>query len=316
MTLTEKTAAIHRLGTDLGFDLVGVAPAGPVARAAYLRDWLDQGRAGCMNYLHHYFEQRTDPRRLLPGARSVIVVGLNHRQPTPPRPRDQPTGRVAMYAWGDDYHGLMRERLDRMVDSMRRTIDEPFGARVCVDTAPILEREWAAAAGIGWIGKSTMLLHERLGSYLFLGEMITTLELAPDEPATDRCGTCRRCLEACPTGALFEPYHLDASRCVSYLTIELRGSIPPEFHEAVGDWVFGCDVCQQVCPYNLKAPMGRTFGIRSPGPFPVLGEMAVWTVEEYRAILRGSAMKRAKLPMLQRNATIARANAGSPSTSY
>ena len=247
---------------------------------------------------------------MLPGAHSVIVVALNYHQPTPPRPEDQPRGRVAMYAWGDDYHGVVRDRLERMVEGMRQVFDERFEARICVDTAPLVEREWAAAAGVGWIGKNTLVLHHRLGSYLFLGELVTTLKLAPDAPATDHCGSCTRCLEACPTRALFAPYQMDASRCISYLNIELRQDVPAEFHRRMGDWVFGCDLCQQVCPHNRRAPTSTAFTIRPPGPFPALDEVVGWTADQYRAVSSNSALKRAKLPMLRRNAAIARANAG------
>jgi epoxyqueuosine reductase len=295
---------------QLGFDRVGIARAEPIARASYLREWLDSGRAGSMDYLHRYFEQRTDPRAMMPGARSVIVLAVNYHQTTPPRPDDEPRGRVAMYAWGDDYHRIVKDRLRKMIEAMRQEFDEPLEARPCVDTAPVLEREWAAASGVGWIGKNTMALSRDLGSYFFLGEIVTTLELEPDAPATDHCGACTRCLEACPTQAFPAPYQMDASRCISYLTIEHREDILPEFHSQMGDWLFGCDVCQEVCPFNRKAPTSTTFPIRSPGPFSALAEVADWSEDQYRAVLRNSAVKRAKLPMLKRNAAIALANAG------
>jgi epoxyqueuosine reductase len=306
--MSEKTACVRRLAADLGFDRVGIARAGPVERADYLRRWLDGGRAGLMLYLHRYFDHRTDARALLDDACSMIVVALNYYQPTPPVEDDRPRGRVARYAWGDDYHRVLRRRLASLIERMRAEIDEPFEARACVDTAPVLEREWAAAAGVGWIGKNTMVLHQDLGSYFVLGEVVTTLELAPDAPATDHCGRCTRCLEACPTTAFPAPYQMDASRCISYFTIELRDDIPQEFHAAMGDWVFGCDLCQEVCPYNRRVPHSDTFPIRAPGPFPVLADILAWTPEDYRTILRGSAIKRAKLPMLHRNAALALAN--------
>ncbi|MHC4092259.1 MAG: tRNA epoxyqueuosine(34) reductase QueG [Planctomycetota bacterium] len=308
MSPEEKAASVRRIATSLGFDRIGIARAEPIDRAAYLRDWLERGYAGRMDYLRHRFEQRIDPRMLLAAARSVIVVALNYQQPTPKHSDDEPTGRVAKYAWGDDYHKIVKDRLWATVHRMRSVIDEPFEARVCVDTSPVLEREWAAAAGIGWIGKNTMVLDPKLGSYFFLGEIITTLDLACDTPATHHCGTCTRCLDACPTRAFPAPYQMDASRCISYLTIELRDEVPTDFRGPIGDWIFGCDICQEVCPFNSDAPASTVFAIRAPGPFPTLKEMLAWTSDDYRDKLRGSAMKRAKLPMLKRNAAIALAN--------
>lgn len=308
MTETDKSDLVRSIGSGLGFDRVGITAAAPVARASYVRDWLNRGLAGRMDYLGRHFEIRVDPRRLLDGARSVIVMALNYHQPDTPGRNEQPHGRVAKYAWGDDYHLVVKHRLFAMIDRLREAIDEPFEARACVDTAPILERELAASAGVGWIGKNTMVLDPLLGSYFFLGEIVTTLELAPDPPATDHCGSCTRCLEACPTGAFPAPYQMDASRCISYLTIELRDEIPGEFRRAMGDWVFGCDVCQQVCPHNRDLPAGELFPPRSSGPLPALKVILDWTPQDYRAALRGSAIKRAKLPMLKRNAAIALAN--------
>lgn len=260
-----------------------------------------------MSYLHRYREQRADPRTLLADARSIIVCALVYHQPAPAPPTDDhPRGRVAMYAWGEDYHVVVRDKLTRLVDRMREEIADAFDVRICVDTAPLLEREVAASAGIGWIGKNTMVLHPEWGSYFFLGSILTTLELTPDEPIEDHCGTCTACLEACPTDAFPAPYEMDASRCISYLTIEHRGPIPDEFHGRMDGWVFGCDVCQQVCPHNRKAPLTREprFAIRPPGPYPPLNELLHWTTEDYRRILRSSAMKRAKLDMLKRNAAL------------
>jgi epoxyqueuosine reductase len=216
-----------------------------------------------------------------------------------------------MYAWGEDYHVVVREKLTALLDRLRDALTEPFAAKVCVDTAPLVEREWAAQAGIGWIGKNTLVLDDQLGSYFFLGAIVTTLELEPDEPVADHCGTCTACLEACPTSAFPAAYQMDAPRCISYLTIEHRANIPAEFHEKMGNWVFGCDVCQEVCPFNRRASLTREprFAIRPPGAEPLLNEILSWTPEDYRAQLKGSAMKRAKLGMLHRNAAITRKNA-------
>jgi epoxyqueuosine reductase len=216
-----------------------------------------------------------------------------------------------MYGWGEDYHIVVKDKLFAMADRMRAEWPGAFGFKVCVDTAPLLEREVAAAAGIGWIGKNTMVLDPQLGSYFFLGAIVTTLDLAPDEPLPDRCGTCTACLEACPTDAFPAPYEMDASRCISYLTIEHRDAVSENLQPLMSDWIFGCDVCQQVCPYNRRAPVTTEprFAIRDPGPEPLLDDILSWTQEDYRRLLRGSAMKRAKLDALQRNARIAMQNA-------
>jgi len=307
---TQTTQLVRDLAAAQGFDRVGIAPAVRTERASYLQQWLADGQAGKMEYLKRYLDKRVDPAQLLPGARSVIVTALNYHQPTPQIGDDQPRGKVARYAWGDDYHEVIKKKLWSIVDSLRQAISEPFEAKPCVDSTPILERELAARAGIGWIGKNTMVLHQELGSYFFLGEIVTTLDLQPDSPATDHCGSCTRCLDACPTDAFPAPYQMDARRCISYHTIELRGDIPTEFQEAIGDWVFGCDICQEVCPFNQSAPYTseKAFNIRPPSPHPLLNELLDWQTADYRGILKGSAMKRAKLDMLKRNAGIALRN--------
>jgi len=303
---------IKNLAHELGFDRCGIARAEPIGHAAYLRAWLDSGRAGSMDYLQRHFRQRVDPRELVSGAKSIVVVALSYHQHEPDGvgAPGRLSGRVAMYAWGDDYHEVVRGKLQTIAERLRGELAIPFEFRVAVDTAPLLEREVAASAGVGWIGKDTMLLDHRLGSFFFLGEMITTLDLAPDAPVEDHCGTCTACLDACPTGAFPAPYEMDASRCISYLTIERRGEIPAELRPKMDNWVFGCDICQEVCPYNRDAPVTREprFTIRSPGPRPELDDILSWSLENYRQKLRGSAVKRAKLDMWQRNARIARAN--------
>ncbi len=215
-----------------------------------------------------------------------------------------------MYAWGDDYHKVLKKRLHALADRLRAELPEPFESRACVDTAPLLEREVAAAAGLGWIGKNTMVLNQDLGSYFFLGSLITTLDLVPDDPVPDRCGTCTACLDACPTNAFPSPYQMDAERCISYLTIEHRGDISKPFQDLMGDWVFGCDVCQEVCPYNKQAPTMNEprYAVRATRPDPVLEDILEWSDADYREQLRGSAIKRATRDMLQRNARIAKAN--------
>ena len=305
-----RSKFIKKVAAEVGFDRCGIAKAEPIGRAAYFRSWLESGRSGSMEYLHKHFNLRTDPTALLEGARSVVVVAMlyHKRAPASPAVDAGSRGRVARYAWGSDYHRIVKDKLFQMADQIRAELGTGFEIKACVDTAPLLERELAAAAGVGWIGKNTMVLDDRLGSYFFLGALVTTLELAADQPVLDRCGSCTACLDACPTEAFPAPYEMDAARCISYLTIEHRGDITRAFQEKMGGWVFGCDICQEVCPFNRKAPETKEPGlaIRSPGPTVALDEILDWSVEDYRRELKGSAMKRAKLDMLKRNARIAK----------
>ncbi len=314
MNSIEIKQRIISLSVEMGFERCGIASAGAIERGDYYRRWLKLGRAGTMEYLHRHQEERTDATKLLPDAKSVIVCALNYHQPDPPAVDEsdgQATGQVAMYAWGDDYHKVIKRKLFGIMDRLRAEVADPFEAKACVDTAPILEREYAARAGVGWIGKNTLVLEPELGSYFFLGLIVTTLELPPDTPSPDHCGTCTRCLEACPTDAFPAAYEMDASRCISYLTIEHRAdTIADELQSKMGDWVFGCDVCQQVCPHNSDVPLTNEarFAIRPPGPRVDLEAMQTMTDEAIREQLKGSAIKRAKPDMLRRNARIASAN--------
>ena len=224
-------------------------------------------------------------------------------------PSNAHRGRIARYALGDDYHELIKSRLHALADWMR-DIAPDAQTRACVDTAPVMEKELAARTGVGWIGKNTCLINEEIGSWLLLGEIITTLVLPVDEPAADRCGTCRRCIDACPTGAITDAYQLDARKCISYLTIEHRGEISPELQRRMGDWLYGCDICQDVCPWNKQPPAAIDAALQprfATGTLDVQ-EVLAWDSEKYRQTLRGSAMKRVKLPVLQRNARIVAEN--------
>lgn len=314
MNSSQRAAVVQRLALQAGFERVGMVRAEPLPRQDYVAAWLERGWAGEMDYLRQWRELRGDPRQLLEGARSVIVVAHNYRQSVDQSPkRQRGTGRVAQYAWGRDYHKVIRKKLRVLVKAMRAEMDEPFEARICVDTAPLIERELAMLAGIGWIGKNTMVLHQDLGSFFFLGEIVTTLELAASEPATDHCGTCTRCLEACPTGALIGPYRMDATRCISYLTIEHRSEIAAELQPMMQDWVYGCDICQEVCPFNQEAPVATEPAYQSSArnrlaPQPLLADLLNLTAEQYQEQLAGSAMKRATPAMLKRNAEIAAGN--------
>jgi epoxyqueuosine reductase len=291
---------------SLGFDLVGITHARPSEHRAYLRQWLDEGNAGTMKYLAERFDERTDPGVYFPGAASVICVAKNYYFPLEESSGDG-RGRVARYALGDDYHEIIKDGLHQLADWLHG-VEPTVRTRCSVDTAPLLERELAARAGVGWIGKNTCVINPEIGSWILLGEILTTLELPVDEPAIDRCGSCMRCIEACPTGAIDKPYELDARRCISYLTIEHRGDIPPEL--SVADWLYGCDICQDVCPWNRKAPATADVSLRPrfAGGNLNVDEVLGWSPEDYQRELRHSAMKRVKLPMLQRNAALVKKN--------
>lgn len=291
-----------------------------------------------MSYLQRNADVRADPNLLLTGVRSVVCVALSYKRieeeprasartvdrpeknpdaPGPPSTQRAPThspmrpmGRVATYAQGRDYHVTIRRMLEELAELMRTQLDAKFETRACVDTAPVLERELAHSAGIGWVGKNTMILSRELGSYTVLGELFTTLDLEPDTPATNRCGTCTACIDACPTRAIIEPHVLNASRCISYLTVEHRDAIDPEFYHAMGDWVFGCDICQQVCPFNRKAPDATHADMTADVVPPAVDLLSLTKLRsgEYRRLVAGSAANRARRDMWRRNATIALAN--------
>jgi epoxyqueuosine reductase len=248
MSVTDP-AAIKTRARELGLDACGITSADPARHAAFYQQWTSDGKAGEMQWLSRDPERRADPGKVLPGARSIIVAGLNYWQPQP-----KGRGRIAKYALGEDYHHVLLEKLETLA---REIMDAGALAKVYVDTGPVLEKPLAERAGIGWQGKSTMLIHTKLGPWLLLGEIITTLELEPDAPQHDHCGTCSRCITACPTAAITAPYQLDARRCIAYLTIELKGSIPEELRPLIGDRVYGCDECLDVCPWNRFAQTTR-----------------------------------------------------------
>ncbi len=296
----------------LGFDLVGIAPAGPADGFDRLRDWLDRGFAGEMTYMHRHAEARRHPASVLPVVRSVVMLAMNYKPADEPEKDDRNCGRIARYARGADYHDVLRERLNRLLVWLQ-TERPGCKGRGVVDTAPLLERDFARRAGLGWVGKNTMLLNKRLGSYFFLAALLVDLELRPDEPFTARhCGTCTACLDACPTGAFVGPGVLDSRRCISYLTIELKGAVPAELRRGVGDWLFGCDICQEVCPWNRKAPASAEPAWRprpeleSVDPIELLG----LSEEEFRRRFRGTALMRSKRRGLLRNAALVLGNVG------
>jgi epoxyqueuosine reductase len=315
---TVTSEAIKLQAEHLGFDLCGVAPAAALPELQFLTEWLNRGYAGEMQYMHRTADRRTDVREVLPSARSVIVLGTvyNVARPYSTENADPARADIARYAWGDDYHGVIQQRLEALVKWLRAIAGEGLEARAYVDTGPVQERVYAQYAGIGWIGKNTCVINGKRGSWIFLSEIICNLELQPDRPALDQCGTCTLCLEACPTGALVEPHVLDSTRCLSYLTIELKGAIPAVHRDAVGSHAYGCDICQEVCPWNS---MPATATSADPAWLPREGMDGVALIDlwrqsddDLRRLLKGSAMKRAGVTRLRRNLAVAIGNAGDP----
>lgn len=339
VSLTEEIKA-H--AAYLGFDLSGVTTADPPRHGAYYAEWVAQGMAGEMAYLGRQVEKRQDPGKILPNARSLVVVAMNYRCPdpvpvsgmrsgTPDRtpevtpdhspgrtlrgsPDDTPRGKIARYARGEDYHDVMKEKLQALLRFIQDRAGRPVEGKVYVDTGPVLEREFAVRAGLGWFGKHTNLIHKRVGSWLLIGEILLDIELDQDGSAADHCGTCTLCLEACPTDAIVEPYVVDSRRCISYHTIELKGAIPLEYRAAMGDRVFGCDDCQDVCPWNRRAPeTGHPAFVARPWTeMPDLIEMLGLTPEAFRTRFKGSPIKRTKRRGLLRNAAVALGNTKDP----
>jgi epoxyqueuosine reductase len=339
--ITDDTAWICERATALGFDLCGVAPAVAYRELDGFPEWLARGYAGEMKYLED--ARRRDPRLTMDGARSMIVVAMNYNTAQPHSSEstrhaggassDSDTrGWISRYAWGDDYHQVLKTKLDTLLEEMKTRFAESFDARAYVDTGPVHERVAAKYAGLGWLAKNTCLINQQLGSWLFLGVITTTLDLPPTlgtelKPSGNLCGSCTRCLDACPTDAFPEPYVLDATRCISYLTIELRGAIPKHLRAAMGDAVVGCDICQDVCPWNRKAPVSTRSEFQArrvplPGVEegvslvePPLEALASLSQEEFSAIFRNSAAKRTKWRGLVRNACVALGNSQVPKDS-
>ena len=321
-------ALIKRAAADAGFDLAGIAPAGDHRELEFFPAWIADGHAGEMKYLEARDEQgglkRAALARVAPWAKSVIVCAINYNtdHPYSTKVQDLSRGWISRYAWSrEDYHDAVLRRLKQVEAALHQGV---WGGHSCppalttrsyVDTGPIVERVFAKYAGVGWIGKNTCIINQKIGSWLFLGVILASLELQPDMPAPDRCGTCTRCIAACPTDAILEPYLLDSNRCISYLTIEKRGSIPDEdLRRGMGRHVFGCDICQDVCPWNRKAPssVAAEFEPRHALVNPALDWIAEMSEEEFRETFRGSPVRRAKRAGLRRNAVIAMGNSGNP----
>lgn len=310
-----RNGRVKELARECGFELSGVTPALPLVVDGQLyRHWVETGYAGDMRYLtDHRGEIRLDPRRLLPSAQSVISVGKLYNTPIVESNRygSDELAWISRYAWGDDYHDVLRQGLERLVTELTQEMGS-FEYKVCVDTAPLLERSYARMAGLGWIGRNTCLIHEGKGSWFFLGELLTSLDIEPDSPPPDRCGTCTRCLDACPTQALVPAgdgrYTLDSRLCISYLTIELRGPIPEQRRAGNGRHLFGCDICQDVCPWNSQAPAGADPAFLPKRPPPPLIRLAAISEEEFDQMFRGTAVTRTRYRGFLRNVAVAMGN--------
>ena len=321
--ISDVKAIVKRAAEQAGFDLAGIAPAADGPELKHFPEWIAAGHAGEMKYLESRSEhgalKRASLATVAPWARSVVVCAINYNTENPysTRVHDPSRGWISRYAWSrEDYHDAVLHRLKQVEAALRQAVsDEQTPAlttRSYVDTGPIVERVFAKYAGVGWIGKNTCIINQKKGSWLFLGVILTSLELAPDVPAPDRCGTCTRCIEACPTDAILAPYQLDSNKCISFLTIEKRGSIPEDLRAGMGHHIFGCDICQDVCPWNRKAPASAApeFEPRPGLVNPALAWLAEMSAEEFREAFRGSPIRRTKRSGLRRNSAIAMGNSG------
>lgn len=306
-------ADVKALAVACGFELAGIARAEPAEDRARYHAWVGEGNAGEMRYLtDRRAAVRDDPRNLLESARSMVCVGKVYQTPWPYSTRfsDPERAWISRYAWGGDYHDEMRRRLERLAALVREQAGADLESKICVDTAPLLERSYARLAGLGWIAKNTCLINQQSGSWIFLGELLLSIELDPDAPPPDRCGTCTRCIDACPTGAIPEPYTLDSRRCISYFTIELRGAWPEELRAAAGAHIFGCDICQDVCPWNRRAAVTADPAFAPQHFAPPLDELAGLSREQFREMFRGTPVTRARYSGFLRNVAIAMGNSG------
>ena len=308
------SAEIHELARQCGFELAGVARAEPLADSEWYHQWVAAGYAGDMRYLaDRRAAVRDDPRRLLPAARSIICVGKLYNTPWPYSARfdDRERAWISRYAWGEDYHLVLRRGLARLEGLLRECCGNRFQSKICVDTAPLLERSYARQAGLGWIGKNTCLINQPMGSWFFLGELLVSIDIEPDAPPPDRCGTCTRCVDACPTAALVPTgsgYAVDSRRCISYFTIELRGPVPEEHRAGTGSHVFGCDICQDVCPWNRRAPATTDPAFQPRHFAPPLERLAAISEGEFRGLFQGTPVTRARYTGFLRNVAIAMGN--------
>lgn len=314
MDIENLTKSIKEKALKIGFDLVGISPVDSFPENQFYKEWLARGFAGEMKYMERDPEQRTNVKNLLPGAKSVISCGMNYNTDYPYSidETDKNKGWISRYAWGDDYHDVVKERLLLLEEHIREISPRDIKTRAYVDTGPVLERVYGKYSGVGWYGKNTCLINQDIGSWIFLSELMTDLELDYDSPLPDRCGTCTMCLDACPTGALRAPYILDSNLCISYLTIEFRGKIPFGLREKMDNNIYGCDICQDVCPWNRKAKVSEneSFQPRESLYNPDLADLSRLSIEEFRRVFKNSPIKRAKRKGFIRNVMVAMGNSG------
>jgi epoxyqueuosine reductase len=302
MNTVNLTLDIKREAKRIGFDSIGISIAEKLDKEAKLLEaWLNQDMQGKMQYMENHFDKRIDPRLLVDGAKSVISLSYNYYTPLKQRDKDAP--KIAMYALGKDYHVVVKEKLEQLYNFIKEKAGDVNG-RCFVDSAPVLERAWAQKSGIGWVGKNTNILTKRQGSYFFLAEIILDVELTPDSPVKDYCGTCTKCIDACPTGAIYEPYKLDATKCISYFTIELKdNTLPGEYKGKLENWMFGCDICQQVCPINSQAQKHNEPGFGPKQELLTMKKEDWGNLDEltFKTLFKDSPVKRTKFKGLKRN---------------
>ncbi len=315
MSGVNLTKSIKEKALEVGFDLVGISPVDSFPENQFYKEWLARGFAGEMRYMEKEPQKRENIKNILPEAKSVISCGLNYNTSYPYsiKETDKRKGWISRYAWGDDYHDIMNNRLWSLLASIEEISPEEIKARIYADTGPVLDRVYGKYSGIGWFGKNTCLINQKNGSWFFIGEIITNLELEYDGPVPDRCGTCTHCIDACPTGALLEPYVLDSRLCISYVTIELKENIPVELRDKMTNNIFGCDICQDVCPWNrrAKATNEPSFQPRENLYNPELSSLSSLSAEDFRGVFKGNPVKRAKRKGLLRNVLVAMGNSGS-----
>lgn len=305
MNLQKRTQNVREAALRLGFNACGFSKAGRLeTEERRLREWLNQGRHGTMNWMENHFDKRVDPTRLVPGAKSVVSVIGSYFHPDHKRQQQQSgQPKIAKYAQGRDYHKVYKKKIKKLFKETEELIGSQINGRVFVDSAPVLDKAWAVRAGLGWMGKNSNILNKNIGSFFFIGEMISDVEFNYDHPVTDHCGSCTRCIDACPTNAIYEPYRVDSNKCISYLTIELKEQIPEEYRDDLGEWMYGCDICQDVCPWNRDAQYTQMKDLH-PRDKILDHNINFWEEldnEQYDALFEGSAMRRAKFEKYKDN---------------
>jgi epoxyqueuosine reductase len=311
VNITQRTQKVREEAMRLGFDACGFAKAGRLeSEERRLAEWLSQGRHGKMRWMENYFDKRVDPTKLVPGSKSVVsVVGSYYHPKHKPQQEDYDYPKFAKYAQGRDYHKVYKKKLKNLFAFTRGLLGGLEG-RVFVDSAPVLDKAWAQRAGLGWIGKNSNLLNKNLGSFLFIGEMIVDAEFSYSLAVTDHCGTCTRCIDACPTNAIYEPYRVDATRCISYHTIELKDQMPEEYRELIGNWLYGCDICQEVCPWNRDGAYSQMEDL-APRQKILDHDINFWQEldnVQYDSLFEGSAIRRAKFEKFKMNTAVVAEN--------